>query len=343
MEKQQNAIEHRQRVNGEGLSTGRTGGTTVRAPLTLTLAVGSYDRTRPLIGRDIRPQGIVLNIDPVYPGEFCKRPVYEEYDVAEMSLSWYVSARCRGEPVIALPIFPLRMPVHAYLFCKSDSSYTQPGDLVGKRLGATRYRWTVNLWIRGILQEHYGLLPEHFSWVTTEEEGAGFVPRAGVEITCMPGHDPVQLLLDGKIDALLSPVVPEAFRTGNPMIRRLFQDCRAEIGNYFHQTGIFPITHTIVIGESLWKREPWIAGSLVEAFENAQRECEESYYAQPTPLSFPGAVLFMEEERATFGAHPWTHGVQPNRHVLETFVRYAYEQGYTSRSPTIDELFPAIG
>ena len=51
------------------------------------------------------------------PGEACMRPVYEEFDIAEMSLSWYMMARCRNEPVIALPIFPLRMQIHPYIFC----------------------------------------------------------------------------------------------------------------------------------------------------------------------------------------------------------------------------------
>ena len=107
--------------------------------------------------------------------QFCVRPVYEEFDVAEMSFSWYVAARDRGEPVIALPIFPLRMPVHAYMFCRSDAPYTSPSDLRGKTIGCLGYRFTVNLWLRGIVQDHYGVKPEEMKWVSTlATEGAGF-------------------------------------------------------------------------------------------------------------------------------------------------------------------------
>jgi hypothetical protein len=82
------------------------------------------------------------------------RPVYEEFDIAEMSLSWYMMARCRNEPVIALPIFPLRMQIHPYIFCGTASGIERPEDLQGKKIGMDEYRLTVGLWARGILREY---------------------------------------------------------------------------------------------------------------------------------------------------------------------------------------------
>ena len=38
-------------------------------------------------------------------------------------------ARCRNEPVIALPIFPLRMQIHPYIFCGAGSGIERPEDL----------------------------------------------------------------------------------------------------------------------------------------------------------------------------------------------------------------------
>lgn len=308
-------------------------------PLQLTLAVAKYDRTLPILDGRVQPEGIALKTVSGWIGDFCIRPVYEEYDVAEMSLSWYVMARCRGEPVVALPIFPLRMPVHAYLFCRSDAPYKHPEELLGKRIGAGRYRLTVNLWARGILKEHYGVPPEACSWVTAEEEGAGFEIPRDISTRTLPGRNMEELLLNGEIDCLLSPVVPKAFQRGDPRMRRLFPDCRAEIAKYFRNTGIFPITHTVVMGEALWKREPWIAERMVMAFREAQRQVEEFYYADPKHLTLPQAVFVLEEERAAFGSDPWVQGLQPNRHVLETFVRYAHEQGYIPRRPALEELF----
>jgi 4,5-dihydroxyphthalate decarboxylase len=308
-------------------------------PIPLTLAVGDYDRTRALLDGKVQPKGITLKTHKTRPGEVCLRPVYEEYDVAEMSLSWYVMARCRQEPLIALPIFPLRMPIHPYIFCRTDAPYAQPKDLVGKRVGTESYRATVNLWARGILADFYRIKPKEFIWVTGGNEGAGFSVPPGISIDVRPGADMEELLFRGEIDCLFSPVTPETFRQGDPRIRRLFLNCTAEFEAYFKETQIFPITHTVVMHEALWKQKPWVAEQLLIAFQEAQRLCEDFYYSNPKSLMFPRGIFFLEEERRTFGLDPCPHGVHANRHVLETFVRYAHQQGYISRLPALEELF----
>ena len=307
--------------------------------LPLTMVVADYDRTHPLLDGRVQPDGIKLKAVSGKIGYFCIRPVYEEYDIAEMSLSWYLMAHCREEPVVALPVFPLRMPVHAYLFCRSDASFNDPGDLAGKRVGAPRYRYTVNLWLRGIIEEHYGVSPGDMSWITTDEEGAGYEIPAGISVERRSGCDLEELLIDGEIDCLFSPIVPPAFRRGDPRIRRLFPDCSREIARYFDSTGIFPITHTVVMGEALWRREPWIAERMLAAYRDAQQLVEAHYYNDPKHLTLPRAVLLLEEERATFGPDPWSHGLATNRNVLDTFIRYAHEQGYIPRRPALEELF----
>ena len=123
------------------------------------------------------------------------------------------------------------------------------------------------------------------------------------------------------------------------MIRRLFPNCKVELQTYFNKTKIFPITHTVVMRKTLWEQEPWVAEQLLIAFREAQRQCEDFYYADPKHLTLPRAIFILEEERAAFGPDPWAHGLSRNRHVLEAFVRYAYEQGYISRLPTLEELF----
>lgn len=303
--------------------------------LPVRLAVAEYDRTRPLLEGRVRAEGIEIKAERGHIGDFCLRPVYEEYDAAEMSLSWYLMAHCRHEPIIALPIFPLRMWVHAYFYCRADSPFFHPRDLVGKRVGTSRYRITVNLWLRGILKEHYGVNPQDFSWVTTEEEGAGFKVPAGISLTTLPGEDPEDLLLRGEVDALC---LARSTRRGNGRIRQLFRRCRPEVDEYFRLTGIFPITHTVVISEALWNREPWVAERLVTAFKDAQAECE-SFYTEPKHLTLAGAVFVREEERSAFGPNPWVHGLEANRKTLETFARYAHEQGYIPRQPVLEELF----
>ena len=310
--------------------------------LLLNIAFSDYDRTRPLVDGRVVPKGIAPHyvLDDIE--QFCVRPVYEEFDVAEMSLSWYVAARGRGEPVIALPIFPLRMPVHAYMFCRSDAPYTSPRDLRGKRIGVLGYRFTVNLWLRGIVQDHYGVKPQEMTWISTlAAEGAGFEYPDGLDISVMPGADTQQLLLDGTVDAVFSPVILPGIVDGDPRLRRLFPDSRAEMAAYYAKTNILPITHTVVVSESLLGREPWIAERLLTAFREAQRVCDEAYL-EPKYLSTFDAVLNLEAQRRDFGETQYVHGLKRNRHIIETFVRYAHQQGYVAKLPDVDALFAPV-
>src|SRR5438128_10101968 len=114
-----------------------------------------YDRSRPILSGEVTAHGIKLSPRGAIPGKACLRAVYEQFDIAEMSLSWYTMARCRGEPVLALPIFPLRMQIHPYIFCSSSSAIDRPEDLKGKNIGMDQYRLTVGVWARGILHESY--------------------------------------------------------------------------------------------------------------------------------------------------------------------------------------------
>ncbi|MBM4299811.1 MAG: ABC transporter substrate-binding protein, partial [Deltaproteobacteria bacterium] len=207
------------------------------------------------------------------------RPVYEEFDIAEMSLSWYVMARSRNEPAIALPIFPLRMQIHPDIFCAASSGIERPEDLRGKRIGMDQYRLTVGLWARGVLQEHYGVRPQDCRWYTSEPESpdAGFPMPRDVEITCA-NRSTETMLLAGEIDALIPPNIVPSFRNKDPRIRRVFKDIRATVNEYFRQTGIFPITHTLVVRQELFEQKPWLVSSLLDAFTEAEQLCRKSYH-----------------------------------------------------------------
>ncbi len=311
-------------------------------PMDLTLMLADYHRTRPVLSGEVPVEGIKLMPKLAVPGEACLRPVYEEFDIAEMSLSWYTMARCRGEPVIALPIFPLRMQIHPYIFCSTSSGIEQPGDLKGKKIGMDEYRLTVGLWARGILRELYGVQSEDCLWVTSGPERAGFQPPPSVRIVVQTEATEA-LLLKGEIDALIPPNIPPSFRSRDPRIARVFKDIRFVVKDYFQRTRIFPITHTLVVRQQLLDQNPWLVASLLKAFNEAETLCRRSYdYAKR--LAFPTAVLILEEEEEIFGDNPWAHGlIDQNQIVLEKFVQYAQEQGYISFTPKISDLFAPLG
>jgi 4,5-dihydroxyphthalate decarboxylase len=310
--------------------------------LELTLLLADYHRTRPLLSGEVAVKGLKLQPRCAETGEACLRPVYEEFDIAEMSISWYMMARYRNEPVIALPIFPLRMQIHPYIFCSVASGIERPEDLIGKRIGMDEYRLTVGLWARGILQEYHGVRPEDCEWITSAPEGAGYKAPSNIKITVV-NESTEALLLRGEIDALIPPNIVPSFRARDPRIRRVFQNIRATVNDYFRSTKIFPITHTLVVRQSLFEDNPWIVASLLNAFTEAEERCRKSYeYAKRS--AFPSAVLILEEEEELFGENPWAHGLTAaNQIVLEKLVQYANEQGYIPRQPPLSELFAPVG
>ncbi len=307
----------------------------------LSLMMTRYDRTQPLFSGAVTIDGAQLNVcPPPVQGDACYKPVYEQFDIAEMSLSWYVMARLRGEPLIALPIFPLRMFIQPYLFCREPSAIRTPEDLQGKRIGIQQYRITVGLWARGILKEHHGVDFSKNEWITSEAEGAGFEIPANIDLR-QSEENLETLLFDGALDALLLPNVSKTFRTGDPRLRRIFSDCRAAVQDYFQATGIFPITHVMVVHEQLLANYPWLCHQLVDAFNEAERRCQ-SDYEYPKRFSFPTAVLFLEEEEKRFGKNSWAHGLDANRKVLAKFIEYAKDQGYIPYQPALDDIFAPL-
>lgn len=304
----------------------------------IDIAFADYDRTRPLIDGRVKAKGLELRATNKWVGDFCTRPVYEEYDAAEMSLSWYVAARDRGEPCIAIPIFPLRDPILAFVYTRTDSPITKPSDLIGKRIGVQGFRYTINLWLRGLFKDHYGLAPEQVTWVSGEFEGNGYEPQPGIKIELRKGKSAPQRLKDGEVDAILSPRVPKEFQDREPWIRRLFPDCQSEVQRLVKKLGYIPVSHTIVMKKELAEREPWIAISLYNAFVEAQKSADECCWIEKM-TSYVDSMFILEQQKAAYGDDPFRNGFAPNRTVMETFIRYAHEQAYISRQMPVEELF----
>ena len=109
---------------------------------------------------------------------------------------------------------------------------------------------------------------------------------------------------------------------------------------YYRTTKIFPIMHTVVIRRELYEKYRWIAQSLLKAFTQAQKKTYE-YLATSMALTtmLPWQSAHVEEARALLGEDWWPYGVEPNRHVLETFLRHHHAQGLSARLLTPEELF----
>jgi 4,5-dihydroxyphthalate decarboxylase len=149
-----------------------------------------------------------------------------------------------------------------------------------------------------------------------------------------------QMLRDGEIDAIYSPRTPSCFTKNPGIVRRLFEHYEIVEKEYYKRTKIFPIMHTVVIRRELYEKHPWVAQSLYKAFVLAQRESYEDLY-ETAALKFmlPWLIRHAEETRDLMGKDFWPYGLEPNVHVLNTFLRYSFEQGLAKRLLTAQDLF----
>src|SRR6185437_14361839 len=143
--------------------------------LRLSFSCWGYDRTRALVDGSVAPEGIDLNcLTNVVEETFFRMARNREFEIAEMSLSSYCVSLSRPErPFIAIPVFPSRMFRHGFTFVSAKSGIKEPKDLAGKRIGTPEYQLTAPVWIRGILQDEYGVDPASPDYFT----GGLFEPR----------------------------------------------------------------------------------------------------------------------------------------------------------------------
>jgi 4,5-dihydroxyphthalate decarboxylase len=136
------------------------------ARLALTLACGDYDRTLALRTGAVRPDGVDLHVLPLEPKEmFFRMARHRDFDVAKFSLATYTVLRGRGEPLVAIPVFPPFAFRRSAIFVREGAGIREPRDIAGKRVGVPKYHMTAAVWIRGILEDDYGVAPADMQWV----------------------------------------------------------------------------------------------------------------------------------------------------------------------------------
>lgn len=317
--------------------------------LRLTLACWDYDRTRALAEGTVIPDGIDLNyLNLPVEETFFRMARYREFDLAEMSLSTYTVTLNRDDPpFIAIPVFPSRAFRHSSIYVSNRSTIENPGDLAGKRIGTPEYEMTAPVWIRGLLQDEYGVDPAGVEYFIGGEEETGRVEKVKLNLPPRFKLNPIgptstlsQMLAEGEIDALHTARMPSTYLSRPGTVRRLFENYVEVEQDYYRRTRIFPIMHTVVMRRELYRANPWIAQSLFKAFVRAQRKTyEDLYITAALKVMLPWQIAHVEETRRVLGNNWWAYGLEPNRQVLDTFLRYHHEQGLSQRRLKPEELF----
>ncbi len=273
--------------------------------------------------------------------------VHREFDVSEVSFAKYASMISQGDrSLIAIPVFPSRVPRHSSIYVRTDGPVRRPADLSGRRIGLPEWAQTAAVYSRGLLAHQYGVDLSSISWIQAGVDQAGRVEKVqlnlphGINLASVPEKTLSDMLVAGEIDCVLSASPPRCFRERHRNIRRLFDNVLAEEMSYVKSTGIFPIMHTIAMRTEIADRHPWLAANLFTAFDEARRRSvERAQFSGVSAYPIPWFYEYARQALDLFGGDLWAYGIEPNRTTLEAFLQYAYEQGVCHRLLEPEELF----
>jgi 4,5-dihydroxyphthalate decarboxylase len=317
----------------------------------VTVACGNYDRTRAIKDGTVKIEGCAVTYLPLYPEEIFHRVFkFQEFDVSELSFSSYVRTIAAGNAgYIGIPAFVSRIFRHSGIYIRNGAGIARPEDLRAKRVGVPEYQITAVVWMRGLIQHEYGVLPSQIHWRSGGQEQPGrdertpLKPIAGLDLEPIRKDQTlVNMLRDGELDALFTARAPSSFINREPHIARLFADTRSAERAYYQKTRLFPIMHLIGIRRTLAEKYPWLATSVYKAF------CEAKALAMidlrdvnALMVTLPWLEAEANETSVLMGDDFWKYGVPENRSEIEALTQYLHEQGLVDRRVAIEELFHA--
>ncbi len=284
----------------------------------------------------VRPHSFAfefLEVDPLIAA-FRRMVRAVEFDICEMAITTYITARQFGKPFTALPIFLVR-GFHGGAFSyNTQSGITSPKDLEGKKVGVRRgYTVTTGVWARGILERDYGVDLNRITWVLDgDEHVAEYRPPSNV-VSVEEEKTLAQMLVSGEIAAAIG------VEADHPNIKPLFPDA-TEIGlRALRERGEYPINHLIVVKDDLLNARAGVGPEIFEAFAEAKHlyvdDLKHGRIANPTTTD----DLYRRVGEIT--KDPLPYGVEPNRATIEQLLAHAVSQHIITGPLEVEDLFAA--
>jgi 4,5-dihydroxyphthalate decarboxylase len=283
-------------------------------PITLRIVLGDHPHTLPLKRGEIISPWLTLDFVAVKPLHKAFKPMVREhaYDASEMALVTYLQAKAYDKGLTLLPAAMLARFQHGAMLCNGVRGALTPTDLPGKRIGVRSYSQTTGVWIRGILQNDYGIDLSAVQWITFEDGHVDEYKEPPDAIRAVPGQDLTQMLLAGELDA----AIYGAELPNDARLKSVIPDPDAAAQAWYAKHRLVPVNHMVVVTDELALTNPQAVDELYRLLEAGRKAVGHS-----------GPI-----DLAPFGR-------EANRPGLELLMSYAHQQGLLSRKIAIDKLW----
>ena len=299
----------------------------------LTAVSRTQGNNRALKSGEIAMPDFELAFEEVNPLPRAFRRMVREgaYDVSEMALTTYITAKAYGAPLTAIPVFLVRGFHHGAIVASRASELASPRDMRGRRVGVKRgYTVTTGVWARAILADEYGVDPGQVTWARSDDE---HVPdwRLPDNVEDLGGEGTLE-------EQLAQADIPAAVGlTADETTRPLIPDAFAAGVEAFRSRGFYPINHLVVIRDDVLADAPDLAPQLFGAFAASKTAYVEDLRAgRIADLSAADRVhltaLDVMED-------PLPYGLEPNRGVLECLMDHVVAQRIIDAPIPLEELF----
>jgi len=316
----------------------------------LTIALNRYDRHVPFFNGTVEPPpGVTLT--PFEIGESVPfrdgtnrhpRILKDlEFDIGEMSFSTFIMAvgRDLNLPLVGIPCFPRRFFSPGQIYVNPDAGIDTPADLSGKRIGVHSFQTTLSVLAKGDLKLDHGVRWEDCSWHCMRGEIVDIDLGDDVEMGVIPdGKDIGVMLMEGEIDALISPQPRKSMLAEPDRYRRLHADPVAEDIKYFKKHGFFPIMHIMVMKRELADANPDLPRQILD-MHNRAKDLAYTFYDDSNYSLLAWSRNALEEQRKVLGADPWTSGLKANKKNVQQFIGYSHDQRLIDAPYPAENLF----
>ncbi|HZT07703.1 MAG TPA: hypothetical protein VFC51_11780 [Chloroflexota bacterium] len=316
----------------------------MKGELELPIANMRYDITLPLFDGRVQIDGVTLKPMRIPAMIFTEESPYKDgsFGIADLNVMYWLPAIEAGWQIIGLPLWIKRKPVYEYVFCRTDRGIDTPKDLEGKRIGSRPYRLSTTIWLKGLLQHRHGVDISTFRWVIWGNEIFPLHDKnARIEAPADPQKSPVDALLDGEVDAIMTDISDtKLFHTleTSAAVKRLFPNYMDEDEKLYRETGIFAPAHMMVMSRTLDKERPELAQKVYDAFERAKQIAYDDILSDRAGFS----TIYLRErllDQMKRWGDPWKYGIQANKSEIDTFIQYNREQGLISSDPQYADIF----